>query len=429
MSHDSSPRKRASPIDGDVASVLATPLRPVSPASITVGDEDDGDKINENGDQEGEVDAYTETNFSTVGLVSSSAVSPQPQDSPFIEQSISTTSLPLLFELMETFIEKDASTGGYKTKRLQLNSETRTALKKKKLSHPDVASQSTPSLRKSTWLKDAISSLNRLVEGERLNNAIVNACMHILAIRHRFCFFNSHFLLQSGPPISWKRKAEYGDPLQSDLVLIPIYENDHWYLLVMYKSDIGDRAQKDRVVCFLDPLESTSRSYERTFTYWTWYLSDLGYQGAVHRKQITFPQQLNFVDCGVFSIAFAYQIAENRQRFVNAVESGTGLDWTIDAPKWRIYIRSELEPTYDDSSATLYYKPKNTREGNDNARIEVVSACHALKALPKASKQALPLATIASSVDAAVDPDLVMGHNMTMASVLAASSPLNHHHC
>ncbi|KAI7909879.1 hypothetical protein M9X92_011401 [Pyricularia oryzae] len=301
MSHDSSPRKRASPIDGDVASVLATPLRPVSPASITVGDEDDGDKINENGDQEGEVDAYTETNFSTVGL--------------------------------------------------------------------------------------------------------------------------------SGPPISWKRKAEYGDPLQSDLVLIPIYENDHWYLLVMYKSDIGDRAQKDRVVCFLDPLESTSRSYERTFTYWTWYLSDLGYQGAVHRKQITFPQQLNFVDCGVFSIAFAYQIAENRQRFVNAVESGTGLDWTIDAPKWRIYIRSELEPTYDDSSATLYYKPKNTREGNDNARIEVVSACHALKALPKASKQALPLATIASSVDAAVDPDLVMGHNMTMASVLAASSPLNHHHC
>ncbi|KAI6292263.1 hypothetical protein MCOR34_010032 [Pyricularia oryzae] len=257
MSHDSSPRKRASPIDGDVASVLATQLRPVSPASITVGDEDDGDKINENGDQEGEVDAYTETNFSTVGL--------------------------------------------------------------------------------------------------------------------------------SGPPISWKRKAEYGDPLQSDLVLIPIYENDHWYLLVMYKSDIGDRAQKDRV--------------------------------------------LNFVDCGVFSIAFAYQIAENRQRFVNAVESGTGLDWTIDAPKWRIYIRSELEPTYDDSSATLYYKPKNTREGNDNARIEVVSACHALKALPKASKQALPLATIASSVDAAVDPDLVMGHNMTMASVLAASSPLNHHHC
>ncbi|KAI6565960.1 hypothetical protein MCOR04_008877 [Pyricularia oryzae] len=68
MSHDSSPRKRASPIDGDVASVLATPLRPISPASITVGNEDDGDKINENGDQEGEVDAYTETNFSTVGL-------------------------------------------------------------------------------------------------------------------------------------------------------------------------------------------------------------------------------------------------------------------------------------------------------------------------------------------------------------------------
>ncbi|KAI6350735.1 hypothetical protein MCOR25_010438 [Pyricularia grisea] len=232
-----------------------------------------------------------------------------------------------------------------------------------------------------------------------------------------------HFLLQSGPPISWKRKAEYGDPLQSDLVLIPIYENDHWYLLVMYKSDTGDRAQKDRVVCFLDPLESTSRSYERTFTYWTWYLSDLGYQGVVYRKHITVPQQLNIVDCEVFSIVFAYQIAENRQRFVNAVESGTGLNWIIDAPKWRIYIRSKLKPTDDASSATLDYKSKNTREGNNDARIEVVSACHALKALPKTSKQTLPLATIASSVDAAVDPDLAMGHNMTMANVLTASSP------
>ncbi|KAI6329604.1 hypothetical protein MCOR28_011798, partial [Pyricularia oryzae] len=176
------------------------------------------------------------------------------------------------------------------------------------------------------------------------------------------------------------RKAEYGDPLESDLVLMPIHKCSHWYLLVMYKlSGTGYTIQEDRVVCFLDSLESPSRSYEDTFTLWMQYLKDMGYRGEVHQRNVKIPQQSNNADCGVFHLAFAYQIVEDRQKFIDAVENRAGLDWTVDAPKWRELVRLELTSANDKSAVvnTAAEKIINV-ESDDDTCVEVVSVCHAL---------------------------------------------------
>ncbi|KAI6527701.1 hypothetical protein MCOR05_008690 [Pyricularia oryzae] len=208
----------------------------------------------------------------------------------------------------------------------------------------------SPTFAVNPWLKDAMLSLDRLDQKKWLNDAIINACIHILARRYGFCFLNSHFL-QSRSPASGNRKAEYGDPLESDIVLMPIHEDSHWYLLVMYKlPGTGYTTQQDRVVCFLDSLESPLRSYENTFTLWTQYLNDIGCREAVHRRNVKITQQSNNVDCGVFHLAFAYQIVEDCQKFIDAVENGAGLDWAINAPKWRELILVELTSANDNSA-------------------------------------------------------------------------------
>lgn len=235
---------------------------------------------------------------------------------------------------------------------------------------------SSPTLTANPWLKDAMLSLDRLHQNKWLNDAIINACIHILARRYEFCFLNSH-LLQSRSP---DRKAEYGDPLESDLVLMPIHKCSHWYLLVMYKfSGTGYTIQEDRVVCFLDSLESPSRSYEDTFTLWMQYLKDIGYRGEVHQRNVKIPQQSNNADCGVFHLAFAYQIVEDRQKFIDAVENRAGLDWTVDALKWRELVRLELTSANDKSAVvnTAAEKIINV-ESDDDTCVEVVSVCHAL---------------------------------------------------
>uniref|UniRef100_L7JDT8 Ubiquitin-like protease family profile domain-containing protein n=1 Tax=Pyricularia oryzae (strain P131) TaxID=1143193 RepID=L7JDT8_PYRO1 len=262
---------------------------------------------------------------------------------------------------------------------------------------------SSPTLKVNPWLKDAMLSLDRLDQNKWLNDAIINAYIHILARRYEFCFLNSHFL-QSVPTLSCK--AEYGDPLESDFVLMPIYENHHWYLLVMYKSDTGDTAQ-NRIVCFLNSLESHPLSSD-TSARWIQYLNNLGYQGLVRQRQVKVPQQSNSVDCGVFGLAFAYQIVENLQQFIDSVESGASLGWTIDASKWRRRLRRELELAYGLDSAAPDCKFKNTGHGDDETCADVISACHAFKA-PKALKQALSLATVASFEATAVDLEITLG--------------------
>lgn len=243
-------------------------------------------------------------------------------------------------------------------------------------------SQSSPSsqtLRANPWLRDAMLSLHLLDKNKWLNDAIINAILHILARRHGFCFFNSHFL-QSGSSGSGNRKAEYGDPLESDLVLMPIHECFHWYLLVIYKlSGIGHTIQKDRAVCFLNSLVAPSRSYERNFTLWTQYFKNIGCPGTVHQRNIKIPQQSNNTDCGVFHLAFAYQIVQDRQKFVDAVENGTGLHWKIDAPKWRELIRVQLTST-NNTSAVVNTAAENIvyMESDDDTCVEVVSVCHAV---------------------------------------------------
>ncbi|KAI6480303.1 hypothetical protein MCOR11_011668, partial [Pyricularia oryzae] len=119
----------------------------------------------------------------------------------------------------------------------------------------------------------------------------------------------------------------------------------------MYKlSGTGYTIQEDRVVCFLDSLESPSRSYEDTFTLWMQYLKDMGYRGEVHQRNVKIPQQSNNADCGVFHLAFADNIAQDRQKFFDVIENGTGLDWTIDALKWRELVKFELTSANENSA-------------------------------------------------------------------------------
>ncbi|KAL5903027.1 hypothetical protein ACKVV7_011464 [Pyricularia oryzae] len=109
------------------------------------------------------------------------------------------------------------------------------------------------------------------------------------------------------------------------------------------------------------------------------YLKDIGYRGEVHQRNVKIPQQSNNADCGVFHLAFAYQIVEDRRKFIDAVENGAGVDWTIDALKWRELVRLELTSANDNSAVinTAAEKIINV-ESDDDTCVEVVSVCHAL---------------------------------------------------
>ncbi|TLS20690.1 uncharacterized protein PpBr36_11032 [Pyricularia pennisetigena] len=269
--------------------------------------------------------------------------------------------------------------------------------KKQKLSHSET---SISVVKISPWLNDALSpsSLARLKPGQQLNDAIVNAYMLILAQRHGTCFVNSHFLNRRATSV-WK--AEHGNPLDTDLALMPVEENNHWYLLAMYKRPPSTKAsaQDDRVICCLDSLPS-SRSYDPAFTQWEKYLKSLGncVYITLYRKSVKVPRQDNMVDCGVFNLAFAQKILENPQQFADAVEKGTTLDWEIDVGKFRESIRATLISANNGSTALV--PPTETVEGDDlfMNSVEVGSACLATN--PLVSRPA----TIASS---ATDRDAV----------------------
>ncbi|KAI6271323.1 hypothetical protein MCOR34_011633, partial [Pyricularia oryzae] len=80
------------------------------------------------------------------------------------------------------------------------------------------------------------------------------------------------------------------------------------------------------------------------------YLKNIGYRGEVHQRNVKIPQQSNNADCGVFHLAFADNIAQDRQKFFDVIENGTGLDWTIDAPKWRKLVKFELTSANENSA-------------------------------------------------------------------------------
>ncbi|TLS20773.1 uncharacterized protein PpBr36_11046 [Pyricularia pennisetigena] len=250
--------------------------------------------------------------------------------------------------------------------------------KKQKLSHSET---SISVVKISPWLNDALSpsSMARLKPGQQLNDAIVNAYMLILAQRHGTCFVNSHFLNRHLTSV-WK--AEHGDPLDTDLALMPVEENYHWYLLAMYKRPPSTKAsaQDDRVICFLDSLPS-SRSYDSAFTQWEKHLKSLGNCGYIHRKSVKVPRQDNRVDCGVFNLAFAQKILENPQQFADAVEKGTALDWEINADIFRESIRATLISA--NNGSTPLVPPTETVEGDDlfMDSVEVGSACLATNPL------------------------------------------------
>lgn len=175
------------------------------------------------------------------------------------------------------------------------------------------------------------SSSTLVVPTSWLTDNVIDEYMGDLAKKHGFCFFNSCFFNQERP-INKKWKAEHGDPL-TDLVMIPINHNHHWYLMVMYKPS-NSLVDTDRTVCFLNSWESVA-SYAQNFERWLAYLNDLGWKGRVEETQIQVPQQTNGSDCGVYVLAFAKTIADNYSAFLSSPSNLLQDFWNFDAREFR----------------------------------------------------------------------------------------------
>ncbi|KAK6860956.1 cysteine proteinase [Apiospora arundinis] len=196
-----------------------------------------------------------------------------------------------------------------------------------------------PSTLKSAWLRDVPSSIHRLDEKGWLNDTIVNGYMHLITEHHNVCFLNSHFLERFDPSMKWR--FENGKcPLEAELVLMPIHENSHWYLLVMYKRYFPATDHHERVVCFLDSLGASRHS--SSFEQWTKYLKARGDRLPVQIKEVQVPQQTNTSDCGVFVLAFAEMILQSVQGFIEAIDGGKELGWEFDGQTLRVHIRDNL---------------------------------------------------------------------------------------
>ncbi|KAK7906462.1 hypothetical protein PG985_016199 [Apiospora marii] len=206
-------------------------------------------------------------------------------------------------------------------------------------SYPSLSLLVAPSTSKSAWLRDVPSSMHRLDEKGWLNDTIVNGYMHLITGNHDVCFLSSHFLERFDPNMKWR--FENGKcPLESEFVLMPINEDSHWYLLVMYKRYVPAIGHHDRVVCFLDSLGCSTHS--NSFKDWTYYLEARGERGRVQKKEVQVPQQRNTSDCGVFVLGFAEKILQNIQGFIGAVDSGNGLGWQFDGQTLREHIKYNL---------------------------------------------------------------------------------------
>ncbi|KAK8013479.1 hypothetical protein PG991_009072 [Apiospora marii] len=216
-----------------------------------------------------------------------------------------------------------------------LHSQTKTLSIDSYPSSPLLVAPSTP---KSAWLRDVPSSIHRLDEKGWLNDTIVNGYMHLITGNHDACFLSSHFLERFDPNSRWRfENGKY--PLESEFVLMPINENSHWYLLVMYKRYFPATDYHERVVCFLDSLGATHSS---SFNRWKTYLEARGDRLPVQIKEVQVPQQTNASDCGVFVLGFAETILQNVQGFIEAIDGGKELGWEFDASALRQRIKNIL---------------------------------------------------------------------------------------
>ncbi|KAK8039659.1 hypothetical protein PG993_008070 [Apiospora rasikravindrae] len=206
-------------------------------------------------------------------------------------------------------------------------------------SYPSSSLLVAPSTSKSAWLRDVPSSIHRLDEKGWLNDTIVNGYMHLITGNHDVCFLSSHFLERFDPNMKWR--FENGKcPLESEFVLMPINENYHWYLLVMYKRYLPTTDHHERVVCFLDSLGAST--HISSFKNWTKYLEARGDRWKVQKKEVQVPQQKNLFDCGVFVLGFVETILQNVQGFIEAINGGKELVWEFDGQTLRDHIRDNL---------------------------------------------------------------------------------------
>ncbi|KAI1318032.1 hypothetical protein F5Y16DRAFT_139786 [Xylariaceae sp. FL0255] len=211
----------------------------------------------------------------------------------------------------------------------------------------------------SAWL--SALPLYKLEEGECIDDSIVNAYMYTISAEHpEICFLNSHFLNQyNGDMKKWR--PEIGKhPLQADFVLMPVHENHHWYLLVMFKrAPVGINAD-GLTVCVLDSLGMT---HEETFKCWENYLAVCGNKSRIQKIDVEVPQQINSIDCGIYMLGFVREFLQNPQQFTEAVDRGQHLDWEIHASALRQEIRAILVAARD---ATVNRDDTHTDSGHED---------------------------------------------------------------
>lgn len=131
----------------------------------------------------------------------------------------------------------------------------------------------------STWLNDAELSFHLLKNGEWLNDGIINAYLEARTAQarpHRTepdkpgqkAYFLHSYSLNQFRPNRTTQAGRVRRPLKSDLNLMPVNDNKHWYFLVIYKQrGVLGSGQYEWVVCFFDcsPLHS---SHDMTLARW-----------------------------------------------------------------------------------------------------------------------------------------------------------------
>lgn len=87
----------------------------------------------------------------------------------------------------------------------------------------------------SRGLRAARSSIHLLREGQKLDDLLINSYLHdLVATCSRTCLMNSHFLNRFGNGMHNWRPDAGTHPRESDVTLMPVHDNHHWCLLVMF---------------------------------------------------------------------------------------------------------------------------------------------------------------------------------------------------
>ncbi|KAL5866317.1 hypothetical protein ACKVWC_011495 [Pyricularia oryzae] len=126
---------------------------------------------------------------------------------------------------------------------------------------------------------------------------------------------------------------------------MPVHDksSEHWYLLAMFKcTDSTKSDASSRVVWFLDslgPSQSQERMHECTFASWLKYLNACGNNAPVEKRRVQVPKQTNAVDCGVYVLAFAQEIAKNAK--TSALDDGS-FNWHFDMTEFRKTIATTI---------------------------------------------------------------------------------------